>query len=37
MTDRENYGFPAAVNRELQAARGDVMVLLNNDAVVAEA
>ncbi len=29
-----NLGFPAAINQGLKAARGDYLVLLNNDAVV---
>lgn len=32
-----SLGFPAAVNRGLDAARGDYLVLLNNDAVVCDA
>jgi glycosyltransferase involved in cell wall biosynthesis len=31
-----NRGFPAAINQGLQAARGDYLVLLNNDAVVTD-
>jgi glycosyltransferase involved in cell wall biosynthesis/Flp pilus assembly protein TadD len=33
----ENLGYPAAANRGLTAARGDFLVLLNNDAVVTPA
>ena len=33
----ENRGFPAAVNQGLQQARGDYLVLLNNDVVVTDA
>jgi glycosyltransferase involved in cell wall biosynthesis len=36
ITNNENRGFPAAVNQGLQAAKGDYMVLLNNDAVVTD-
>ena len=32
-----NRGFPAAINQGLQAARGDYLVLLNNDVVVTDA
>ncbi len=32
-----NLGFPAAINQGLRAARGEFLVLLNNDAVVTEA
>jgi glycosyltransferase involved in cell wall biosynthesis len=31
-----NLGFPAAINQGLQAARGEYLVLLNNDAVVTD-
>ena len=31
-----NLGFPAAVNQALKYARGEYLVLLNNDAVVTE-
>lgn len=30
----ENKGFPAAINQGLREARGDTIVLLNNDAIV---
>ncbi|MHC5541769.1 glycosyltransferase, partial [Singulisphaera rosea] len=36
ITNPENRGFPAACNQGLQAARGDFLVLLNNDAVVTD-
>jgi len=29
-----NLGFPCAVNQAIQAARGDVIILLNNDCIV---
>ncbi len=32
----KNLGFPAAVNQGLKAARGEFLVLLNNDAVVTD-
>ena len=32
-----NLGFPAAINQGLRVARGEFLVLLNNDAVVTEA
>ena len=32
----ENRGFPAAINQGLQQARGEYLVLLNNDAVVTD-
>ncbi len=31
-----NFGFPAAINQGLKYARGEYLVLLNNDAVVTE-
>lgn len=30
----ENLGFPVAVNQGIKAARGDIIVLLNNDVIV---
>ena len=36
ITNPRNVGFPAAVNQGLQAASGEYLVLLNNDAVVTE-
>jgi glycosyltransferase involved in cell wall biosynthesis len=35
--NRENRGYPAAINQGLAAARGEHFVLLNNDVVVADA
>lgn len=32
--NEENQGFPAAVNQGIQAAKGDVIVLLNNDVIL---
>ena len=32
----KNIGFPAAINQGLKAARGEYLVLLNNDAVVTD-
>jgi GT2 family glycosyltransferase len=36
VTNPENRGFPAACNQGLAAARGEYLVLLNNDAVVTD-
>jgi GT2 family glycosyltransferase len=36
VTNRENRGVPAACNQGLATARGDYLVLLNNDAVVTD-
>ena len=35
--NERNRGFPAAINQGLRAARGEFLVMLNNDAVVTEA
>jgi glycosyltransferase involved in cell wall biosynthesis len=35
--NRENRGFPAAINQGLAAARGEYLVMLNNDLVVTDA
>ena len=32
--NKTNLGFPCAVNQAIQAARGDVIILLNNDCIV---
>ena len=32
----QNLGFPAAINQGLNVARGDYLVLLNNDSVVTD-
>ena len=32
--NEENRGFPAAVNQGVKAARGDIIILLNNDVFV---
>ncbi len=37
ISNERNLGFPAAVNQGLQAAQGEYLVLLNNDAVVTDA
>ncbi len=37
ISNRENRGFPAAINQGLQQARGEYLVLLNNDVVVTDA
>ena len=37
ISNRENRGFPAAVDQGLQRARGEYLVLLNNDVVVTDA
>jgi glycosyltransferase involved in cell wall biosynthesis len=34
--DPTNLGFPAAINQALKAARGEYLVLLNNDSVVTD-
>ncbi len=36
VTNPENLGFPRAINQGLQAASGEYLVLLNNDAVVTD-
>jgi glycosyltransferase involved in cell wall biosynthesis len=36
ITNRTNRGFPAAINQGLKAARGEYLVLLNNDVVVTD-
>jgi GT2 family glycosyltransferase len=36
VTNASNRGFPAAANQGIEAARGDVILFLNNDTVVTE-
>jgi glycosyltransferase involved in cell wall biosynthesis len=36
ISNTRNLGFPAAINQGLRCARGDYLVLLNNDVVVTE-
>src|ERR1700677_1243433 len=36
VTNAENVGFPAAINQGLQIARGEYLVMLNNDVVVTD-
>ncbi len=36
VTNSQNLGFPRAINQGLEAARGEYLVLLNNDAVVTD-
>ncbi len=36
ISNSKNIGFPAAINQGLKAARGEFLVLLNNDAVVTD-
>ena len=36
ITNATNRGFPAAVNQGLKAARGEYLVLLNNDVIVTD-
>jgi len=36
IANAQNLGFPRAINQGLQAARGEYLVLLNNDAVVTD-
>jgi hypothetical protein len=37
ISNRENRGFPAAINQRLAAARGEYLVMLNNEVVVTDA
>ncbi len=34
--NEENRGFPAAVNQGIRAAKGDIIILLNNDVIVTD-
>src|SRR5262249_10560773 len=36
ISNSKNIGFPAAINQGLRCARGEYLVLLNNDVVVTE-
>src|SRR5271156_2262708 len=36
VTNAKNVGFPAAINQGLQIARGEYLVMLNNDVVVTD-
>jgi O-antigen biosynthesis protein len=36
VTNSTNLGFPVAINQGLQLARGEYLVLLNNDVVVTD-
>ena len=36
ISNTTNLGFPAAINQGLRAARGEYLVLLNNDVVVTD-
>jgi len=36
VSNAQNLGFPAAINQGLKVARGEYLVLLNNDAVVTD-